>query len=304
MLKDRILATLKFFDLQDIPLTLLELHRYLVGDVGSIRSRLNGRYELTAPGEPELPVSLAELLACLEQECRDTLESDQGHYCLKGRRDIIARRLSNYLYGIKRERRIRRFLGGLAHVPFVRGVAIGGSQALGQQKKTSDVDLFILTDNRRIWLTRTLVSLYFQALGMRRHGSLTADRFCLNHYLAGVREVDREKNLYKAMEYTRLRPAVYGQAIAQFQRNNGGWIRFFLPHANFDRSPVQAQSRAQRLLERLLGGAMGNFLERSLKRLEQPRIRQDDYTFVTEDELSFHPGSRHLTLLQKTFEGE
>ena len=33
MLKERILSTLKFFDLQDYPVTLLELHKFLLADV-------------------------------------------------------------------------------------------------------------------------------------------------------------------------------------------------------------------------------------------------------------------------------
>ena len=114
-----------------------------------------------------------------------------GFYCLKGRAAIIDQRLANYIYGIKRERRIRRFIGGLRFLPFVRRAALAGSQAQGVQKSDSDIDLLIIVEPEFLWLGRTAVTAYFQILGLRRHGKKIANRFCLNHYLAGVKIIDR-----------------------------------------------------------------------------------------------------------------
>ncbi len=300
-LRERILNTLRFFDLQDIPLTLLELHKFLLDEKQQLQFKINTDWEIVNEKVGER-VSVSQVLECLDTECKNEVESRYGYYALKDRGEIIQARWKNYLYGFKRERRIKRYAWMLKHIPFVRGVAIGGSQALGQQRQGSDIDLLIFTEYGFMWLARTLVSIYFQLFGIRRHGEQVANRFCLNHYLAQPKSVDREKNAYKAMEYGRLRPLAYPQTVSVFLQQNQQWIRSFFPNLDFSHMRSQAQSTFQKLGEWFLNNAFGKWLEKMLKRMELPRIVQDDYTFVLEDELSFHPGSRHTELLAKFFQ--
>ena len=294
MLKDRILATLKFFDLQDYPLTLLELHTFLLNDPAQTKSSLDENWELTMP-----PVALDEIitadeiLSCLQNECTNIVEFEKGFYCLLGRKEIITLRWRNYLFGIKRERLIKKYISGLRHVPFVRGVALGGSQAMGLNKEASDIDLLIITEENFMWLARTFVTFYFQILGNRRHGKKIANRFCLNHYLSKPKTVGQEKNLYKAMEYGRLRPLVYPEAIEVFQNNNADWIKNFFPNWTVLKQPRTAKSGLQKKLERLLNNKFGKWIERRLQSWQIARIKQGEFIFVTADELSFHPESKH-----------
>ena len=303
MLRQRILSTIKFFDLQDIPLTLLELHRFLLGDVNRISLSQDGNGELfkDAPLGGENPkAGLDEILLCLQNECSREVDNTLGYYHFFGREQIVHRRLNNYFFGLKRERRIRRFLVGLRHIPFVRGVGIGGSQSLGQQKNTSDIDLFIATEPGFMWLARTVISFYFQVLGLRRHGKKIVNRFCLNHYVAGAKPVDRERNLYKAMEYARLRPLIYPQGVAQFLQKNLDWIQIYFPNFYTDNGK-EAQSMVQGAFETILKNPFGQMLERVLGFIQKHKIHEDEFTFVLEDELSFHPHSQHRMLLSKFF---
>jgi hypothetical protein len=303
MLKQRILSTLHFFDLQEMPLTLFELEKFLLGDIDKIKNQLSANWEVaqTTPNNPEATLGLDEILTCLVEECAGQVEEYLGYYFLPGREDLVKKRLDNYYFGIFRERRINRYLGFLRHMPFIRGVAIGGSQALGVQKAGSDIDLLIITAPRFLWLTRTLVSIYFQIVGLRRHGNAIANRFCLNHYLAMPKAVDREKNLYKAMEYLRLRPKVYPQNVITFQKNNSSWLKLFFPNAGYDNNFFEDESRFQALIEKLFNNSFGRGLDKLLKFFEKPRIKQDEFTFVLEDELSFHPHSQHPALLERFF---
>jgi len=307
MLKDRILSTLKFFDLQDMPLTLAELRKFLVVDVSELKSKINTQWELVGDGgdyqNNDGKISIGEILNCLEKECNYETEQKNGFYCLRGRVEIINLRSANYLYGIKRERLIKKYAAGLRHLPFVRGVALAGSQAMGLQKKDSDIDLLIIVDQKFLWLARTCVTVYFQVLGKRRHGKKITDRFCLNHYLAGVKTIGELKNLYTAWEYGKLRPLVYPQTIAEFQQKNRPWIGQFF--SNFE--PMEAvadrQSSLQYRLEGWFGGKFGNWLEGRLRSLELSRIKQDDFILVRDDELSFHPQSKQKELLRQFFLG-
>lgn len=303
MLKNRILSTLRFFDLQDYPLTLLELHKFLLTDIQILKTRINTGWELISePSANNQKANIDEILKYLEAECQNETEQKNGFYCLNGRAAIIGQRLANYIYGIKRERRIRRFAAGLRYLPFVRGAALGGSQAMGLNKETSDIDLLVITEANFMWLARTWVTVYFQILGIRRYGRHIANRFCLNHYLARPAAVNCERNLYKAMEYGRLRPLIYSGCIEEFQRNNAGWINAFFPNWEKIKLAAEQPPYFQKLFERMFNNSFGRFLEKHLQSWQMARIKQGGFIFVTNEEMSFHPGSKHESLLQGFFE--
>lgn len=228
------------------------------------------------------------------------IQNTLGYYHLSGRQGIAQKRWENYFYGVERERLIRKFLPFLRHLPFIRGVAVGGSQSLGQQREDSDIDLFIATEEGFLWLTRTLVSVYLQIFGLRRHGRKIKNRFCLNHYVSGPKLVDREKNLYKAMEYLRLRPIIYPQVISEFLEKNKAWILIYFPNFYIDQA-LKPQSFSQKILEPFFRNPLGSLLEKCLGLIQKLKIRQDEFTFVLPDELSFHPHSQHRALLNKFF---
>jgi hypothetical protein len=304
MLKDRILSTLRFFDLQGYPLTLLELHKFLLADIQILKSRINTDWELIEKNNNDNNndnVSIDKVLKCIDEECQNEIEQKSGFYCLKGRGGIIHQRLANYIYGIKRERRIRRFVGGLKHMPFVRGVALGGSQALGLQKPTSDVDLLLFIEYGYLWLVRPLLVAYFQILGIRRHGRFVSDRICLNHYLTDNREVKNGKDLYNAMEYLRLRPLVYPQTVGEFCLNNQPWLKFFFPNFKVQPGFIQPISRLQGILERCLKNKFFGSLSEFLKKWQLKRARRGNYVVVSNNELSFHSLQRKRLLLANFF---
>ncbi|MCL5667301.1 MAG: nucleotidyltransferase domain-containing protein [Patescibacteria group bacterium] len=306
MLKLRIISTLNFFDLQDTPLTLLELHFFLLADIARIKERMGEGWEVKPlPEDAGLSgqkVPLDRVLLCLETECQGLVEETKGFYSLAGRKHLAKQRLENYAFGLGREKLVRRYAKFLRYLPFVRGAALGGSQALGLQKESSDIDLLIITDPQFMWLARTFATIYFQLLGRRRHGDKVANRFCLNHYLSRPKQVDRERNLYKAMEYARLRPLVCGRTINEFRNNNTAWINWFLPNAGFNAGNSAEQEFKLRLfLEKIFRNSFGRWLEGKLKTWQMARIKQEEFIFVTGDELSFHPESRHAGLLEKFF---
>lgn len=304
MLAGRILATLRFFDLQGMPLTAFEIHQYLIVDPDSLSTKLDYRYEMLPIGSPVAPaVHFDTILTQLHILVREeSIAEKNGFYSLPGKENIIDVRVDNYLHGLKRERLIQRYLTPTKYIPFVRGIALAGSQALGQQRATSDIDLLIITDPKRMWTARTLLSAWFHILGVRRYGKKIANRFCLNHYLANPREVDAERNLYKAMEYIKLRAVGDGaNIIRKFQRANIDWIRQFFPNTIFPVIAKRQQSVFQAAVENIFNNRIGDWLEHSLGNWQKKRIRQDQYVFVRKDELSFHPASKHEALLDGFF---
>ncbi len=299
MLQDRIFSTIKFFDLQDYPVTLLEVHKFLLAELEDIKNVTNEFGEvLSGEREAGKPVPIGEILPALVS--LSGVSCTSGFYSIMGREYLVQQRLSNYQFGIKREKIIQRFVWLFKYIPFVRGVALGGSQALGMQKQSSDIDLLVFTEQGFLWLARTLVTAYFQSIGKRRHGMFIANRFCLNHYLALPREVHELKNLYTALEYGRLRPLVFTNVPERFVFNNRAWVQQLFPNIEFIKPVSESPHGLQRALEFLFDNSLGKWIEKRLKAIQLPKIRTGEkFIVVHEDELSFHPDSKQEGLLKK-----
>ena len=305
MLADRIHNTLRFFDLQHFPLTAFEVHRYLITDLKTLRDRIDDKYELQSSAQPSVaPVSFDTVLTQLRVlKFEKTISEKNGFYCLAGQEKIIDDRQQDYLLGLKRERLLNMYIAPIKHIPFVRSVALLGSQAMGQQKADSDIDLFVITDERFIGTARFLLTIYFQVLGIRRHGKKIANRFCLNHYLAGPRALIEDKNLYTAFEYIKFRPLVYGGVFRNFLNENK-WVNDFFPHAKpIESNSIKSSSSAlQNFLEKLFQNKLGYWFEQKMIATQLNRINKGEFTISNSIELSFHPDNRKRKLFHSFFE--
>lgn len=307
MLTNRVLQTLKFFDLQDYPLTAVEVWSYLLPEIQEIKARIleNGEIQPGFVPEKQSQVSLLEVLECLDSQCAAEVESFCGFYFLKGRKVIAEQRWAGYFYGIQREKKIKKFAKYFKYLPFVRGVALTGSQALGLQKKNSDIDLLIFTDSKFLGLARFFVTLFFQIFGVRRYGKKVANRFCLNHYLAGVFLLNKDKNIYTAVEYTKLR-TLYGEKVnSEFIKLNSEWIQAFLPNLEIQTKKENFLNKQEnflkRNLEKIFLNSVGQKIEHWFKKYQISRVQAGEFVVAEASELSFHPENRKPQLFQRFF---
>lgn len=304
MLKDRIIFTLRFFDLQNTPLTLTQLRDFLLNDPATLKASVDADFEITSEVTKSPVATEKEILQQLSEMLGHEVEESKGFYCLKNRTEIIDAQFENANYRLKRERLIRWFVPGLKFVPFVRGVAVGGSHALGYGRKESDIDLLVILDPEFFWWGRLLVTGYFQLTAHRRHGKYVANRFCLNHYLAGPIELTDERDPYNAMEYLRLRPEVFGSNITSFVRKNESWIRGFFPQAQVIEGQKQNQPRIQMWLEILFRNFIGRWINSLLGKWQMRRIQRGEPAVASAKELSFHSKGRKFEFLAKFFKDQ
>lgn len=308
MLAERIHNTLRFFDLQNFPLTAWEIHRYLITDLKTLRERINANYELQSnEALPSVsPIHFDTILTQLRVLVFEkTISEKNGFFCLTGRESIIDSRQQDYLLGLKREQLLNSYIGATKHIPFVRSVVLLGSQAMGQQKNSSDIDLFVITDEKFLGTARILLTIYFQILGLRRHGKKIANRFCLNHYLAGPRTLVEDRNLYTALEYIKFRPLVHGNVFKKFLVNNK-WVNDFFPHAKpaYNSSDQSRNTSLQSFLEKLFQNALGRWIETKVINIQLNRISKEEFNISNTAELSFHPNNRKQKLFQSFFQSE
>lgn len=278
-----ILKTLTFFNVQGLPLTLMEIKAYLLR--GDFRE-----------------VTLGQIKAALEGELLSRIKTDGVFYFLSESPHLPAQRRKRYRISLTRFRKARRILYPLRFFPFVRGVAISGSQAILNSREESDIDLFIIAAKNRIWLARMLVTLYLQLFGQRRYDQHTQNRFCLNHYIDENVDITRDRNVYTAMLYSSFLPVFGNRFFTRFYKRNQ-WVKDFLQDPVFEQSNHFfgfKKSRWQRffeiiweitLLAPILNWVSGWY--------QKGRIKPQDYVYVSDTELSFHPDSKGQQILAR-----
>jgi hypothetical protein len=235
----------------------------------------------------DYPLTPDELFAWLPVPCRDReqlertvtalerqadagrrLARHDGYLCFAGREEIVALRRRRGEMAARRWPAARRFARWLARVPFVRMVAVCGSQAVENGDRNGDVDLFLVTEKDRLWLvhTATMVLRRLTRLSGRRLGV----EICPNYFLTTASLAVETRNLYTAREIVQTVP-LWGEAVYDRFLEANRWAEDFLPQGSLDdrRRFVDEprHGRAVRLLERLLGGRLGDFLDRSVHRL-------------------------------------
>ncbi len=242
-LAQAIVSTMAYADVFDYPLTVAQIHRYLV----------------------RTPATVAQVEAALVHDpwLAARVERHGDLVCLRGRSAtiLLRRDRANYARALWRSGRILAWLA--AHLPFVRMVAVIGSLTMDNVRSPrDDIDLFIVTAPGRVWLTRALV------IGLVRLAALIRIDLCPNYVLSTRRLAMSANDLFTARELTQTIPLFGRETFADLHAANR-WLESYLPNA----APRDEQLRDvgllgrgfQRLAEWPLNGTLGARLERSLQ---------------------------------------
>jgi len=235
-----ILQALLYADVFDYPLTADEIHRYL----------------------PGVPASAETVRAFLfDGFARGTLVEGSGFFALADRAEVLAVRRRREAVAQRMWKRAHRYARLIAHLPFVRLVAVTGTLAVGNVEPDDDIDLFIVTAPGRLWLCRALV------IGVVRLARLFGDELCPN-YLVTERALEiRERNLFTARELAQMVP-LFGSATYRRLRDANRWVLDYLPNAELPPPGTRLRdvggwpARFKAFAERVLGGRLGDWLER------------------------------------------
>jgi len=202
--------------------------------------------------------------------------------------------------------RTRRYLPLLRHLPFIRMVAVGNTLAFGAVDSVkSDIDLFIVTEANKVWITRLLITILFHILGVRRHGRKTAMRFCLSFYVDET-ALDFKPLLIKGNDiYMRywvatLKPYLGKDTYTSFLQQNKGLLEHF-PFYDHGKEMGDCSTKPPSVLAHLqealwwLLSPLAWFLKRLQKKKMEllPVAREDNaHVVVTDHILKFHNNDR------------
>lgn len=297
-LAKNILTTITYYDSMDFPMTEFEIWKHLI------------RADYYAVDQCVMKIELEHVVSELKNKnLLAFLDNRNGFYFLKGRDELVEKRIASTKLAAEKIRGIHRVAAFLRFIPFVRMVAITGRLAMKNARPQSDWDLLIVLKSGRIWIGRTLVTIAVHLIGKRRRGKKIADRVCLNYFVTDESLEVITKDLFSANEYTFLYPLFGWKVFQRFQVNNK-WIRSMKP--NYDLVSIcplktledcQASKIIRGLGELLLNFS---FLENVLKAVEKRKIMSNPKTikegsliYAHDDALVFLPDPHGPRLFEK-----
>lgn len=133
LLEQSIVKTITWFDLFDFPLTAWEVWKFL--------------WMHTA--------AYAEVVDCLNsQTTSGSIASAEGFYFLPGRQDTVYTRKDRYVLAERKFKKLMRVATWLTWLPWIRMIAVCNTLGYSNAREDSDIDLFIITCPRCVWITR------------------------------------------------------------------------------------------------------------------------------------------------------
>ena len=200
-------TTLAYHDIFGYPLTVEEIHRYLIK-----KSANTNRIEET----------LGHLLE------KKLVGKINKYYFLKGRSKIVSIRIKRKDYSKAKMRKAKLFGVLLKIIPSVKLAAISGALSMDNSRKNDDIDLVIITSKNLLWSTRFLANLFLLLFKRDPAGQKISDRACLNMFLDESALSISDRNIYTAHEICQMRVLWDREGTyRKFLRANS-WIKDYL----------------------------------------------------------------------------
>lgn len=158
-LNETIIQVIVFFDLFDFPLTAYELWYYL-----------------------DKQISFQDIIHVLETT--PEIENKNGFFFLVGRAEIIKIRQARHNYFLRKYKIAQRFVSYFSILPFIKVITLSNSIGQFNLRDGSDIDIFIITARRRIWLTRLFCAGIAKILNSRPTPKNKKDKICLSFYIS------------------------------------------------------------------------------------------------------------------------
>ena len=259
-LSEAIRRTVLWFSLFDYPLTASELSSYLPLRATTL----------------ELATALTSLPNGITQQ--------NGFYFPASKPELISERQKRYNYSDRKFRRTQRLLNLFGRLPWIKLVAMANLIGAHNLRDQGDIDLFIITAPRRLWLTRLLLAGSLKLLNLRPTDRHSRDTFCLS-FLVSLDGLELEKlrladDLYFSYWLAGLTPIINkGQAYSRLISQNA-WLTAQLPNWQ----PLSPSGRRCLILkDKHCDSAFGDWLENLVYRWQLERLPANLQSLLNQD---------------------
>lgn len=241
---ESVISTLLYFDYFKYPLKLHEIHQFLdkKTSIEAVKKRVQYLLGLNI-------VHTYKQYYALSENIQEWIEKREKNYNLSQEYWVKAHRYS-------------RLIGKF---PYVRAVFISGSLSKNNTDHNGDIDYFIVTENNRLWVCRTLLVLFKKMFLLN-----SKKYFCVNYFLSEHYLAIPDKNRFVAMELFTMRLMYQEQDLRTKVLQSNLWAVKMLP--NYDLRHYHyghlAKKRAwykvisEALLNNFIGTWLDNFFHR------------------------------------------
>lgn len=215
-LEEAVLKIVVFFDMFSYPLTAYELWRYL-----------------SVPAEFDEAATTAK-----ELTERSYLESRQGFYFLPGQESLVNVRKQRYHYTNRKLKIARRAVRLFRLLPTVKFAALSNLIGRHNLRDGSDIDIFIIAKENRIWITRLFCAGLMKLLHQRPTPEKKRDKICLSFYVDSAHldlsaMADGDDDYYFHFWLAGLYPLYDAGAYHHQLMQANSWLKKYLPNGDF-----------------------------------------------------------------------
>lgn len=268
-----ILKTLAYADIFNQSLSADELTKYLIGYKAKDASELN----------------LQNISA---------VRSQNDNWVLSGREELLQLKESQILNTKYKIQQVEKYLSIFRLLPWIKAVGITGSVAAGTPTPTDDIDLLIITDPKRMWLSRLLLTAMLNLVNKRRKPNAKLNqinnKFCLNMWLSQDNLTEEHHDLYTANELARIIPILNRNHTYEHYLEANLWLNDYLPNFAPKMSVTSSVDHFPHPTSHVL-----NILDQFAEKLQRKVMRKQTIETVHPNRLAFHPHDYRTEILDK-----
>lgn len=269
--RKQVIKTLSYFNFFDYPLTFAELLQFTKTNIKSKK----------------------DFSTLLKQK---DIEHFKSFYFLTNRKNIVGKRIEREKESNKKLIKAKKIIKKISNIPTVNLIGISGSLAMKNSEINDDIDIFVISKDNLVWLTRLMLVLYLVKLGIyrKKHEKSTKDKICLNLIIGdgSMGFTKNRQNLYIAHEIVQLMPFFQRKNTYLNFINKNKWIFKFLPNANkrIEEYKIPFAKQKSVINDLLINVLLFLQIEKIAKFLQWNYMKKDITQETIEDNfLAFHP---------------
>jgi len=278
-----ILQTLIYADIFDYPLSASEVWKFLI-------SQRKTRAK-----------DVQKMLGWMSTDLK-LIGADDKYFFLKGRKEIVQTRKKREFWSRPKIKLAEKIAGILRKIPWVEFIGISGALAMKNAREEDDIDLFLITQKKRLWLTRFLAVVIVEFLGRRRRpqDKEVSDKICLNMFLDEdhLSLPEKERDLFSSHEVIQVKPLWQKNDYYQEFLRANLWVRNYLANSLNIRGLRRKSLKEKK--ENFLISPFLDFLESLFYRIQVWYMRKRRTLEVVEPgRIRFHPKDARVWVLKK-----
>ncbi len=217
--REALLKTLLYAEIFDFPLNKKEIYQYLISEKKVSQSRVYSDLKLL----------------------KNKINSRNGYFFINNKERLVIKRIRREAESEKKIIFALKIIKKLTFIPTLKFVGISGALSMKNSEENDDIDLFVITEEKTVWITRLMLIFILKILRVYRgrEDRNIKNKICLNMITDDKNFVFLEKdiNLYTAHEIAQLIPVFDKKNTYNKFIKLNKWVNSFLPNFKFDKTP-------------------------------------------------------------------